>query len=86
MFECFVGWGAGGWGLFGGLLGLLAFFGLLAALSVAGVLLYQKYSNRTYAHGHAASANTPELRYARGDLSREEYLRLRAREGRRIEP
>jgi uncharacterized membrane protein len=87
MFGCFAGWGAGGWGLVGGILSLLAFFGLIGAVVVVGVLLTQKNRSTTemYPRAEAASAESPKVRYARGELTREEYLRLREQDGRRDE-
>ena len=87
MFGCFAGWGTGGWGLVAGILGLLAFLSLIAAVVVVGVLLIQKSRStaETYPRAKAASAETPEVRYARGELTREEYQRLREHGGRRDE-
>jgi uncharacterized membrane protein len=87
MFGCFTGWGAGGWGLVGGIFGLLAFLSLIAAVVVVGLLWMQKSRStaETYPRAIAASAETPEVRYARGELTREEYQRLREHGGGRGE-
>jgi uncharacterized membrane protein len=81
MFHCLVGWCGGGWGLLGGILVLLAFGALAAALAIAGVLLVQRNRQATYPNARPPhDEDTLDVRYARGDLTRDEYLRLRDRE------
>jgi putative membrane protein len=73
--------GMGGWGLFGGLFGLVLTIGLLVGLVFLGIWLWRRFS----APGGASSWTLPsgagqtsafeilQVRYARGELTSEEY-------------
>ena len=73
--------GMAGWGLFGGLFGLVLTIGLLVGLVFLGIWLWRRSSP---AEGTGAWAQSPatrqpsaldvlQARYARGDLTREEF-------------
>ena len=73
--------GMGGWGLFGGLFSLVLIIGLLVGLVFLGIWLWRRFS---FAEGTGAWAQPPatrqpsaldvlQARYARGDLTREEF-------------
>lgn len=73
--------GMGGWGLFGGLFSLVLTIGLLVGLVLLGIWLWRRFSP---AEGPGAWAQRPatrqppaldvlQARYARGELTREEF-------------
>ena len=67
----------GGLGLLGGLINLVFTIGLLAGLVLLGVWLWRRYgSGMTASVGEAQPATAREIlqaRYARGEMSREQY-------------
>jgi len=79
------GGGIGGLGLFGGLLNLVFSIGLLVALVLLGIWLWQKVSpalspettaqllTRTRSVGSQSAREILQIRYARGELTREEF-------------
>ena len=90
------GGGIGGLGLFGGLLNLVFSIGLLVALVLLGIWLWQKLSpafqqaqdialspettaqplTRMRSAGSQSAREILQIRYARGELTREEYLAI----------
>jgi hypothetical protein len=88
--------GVSGLGLFGGLLNLVFSIGLLVALVLLGIWLWQKVSpalrqaqdialspemtaqplTRTRSVGSQSAREVLQIRYARGELTREEYLAI----------
>jgi uncharacterized membrane protein len=90
------GGGVSGLGLFGGLLNLVFSIGLLVALVLLGIWLWQKVSpalrqaqdialspemtaqplTRTRSVGSQSAREILQIRYARGELTREEYLAI----------
>ena len=72
--------GMGGLGWIGGLLGFLFFVGLVIVLVGVAVWLWRRGSlgRKTVATANVSSAHTVlDERYARGELSREDYLQMR---------
>ena len=75
------GSGMGGLGLFGGLISLVLMIGLLGGLVFLGVWLWRRFGDTTGASFGAQSQRTQppsareilQSRYARGELTREEY-------------
>lgn len=73
--------GMGGWGLFGGLFGLVLTVGLLAGLVFLGIWLWRQFSPVAESSPGVQSPTTRQpsaldilqARYARGELTREEY-------------
>ena len=82
------GGGMGGLGLFGGLLSLIFSIGLLVALVLLGIWLWRKVSPElspetiaqplagTRSSGSRSAHEILQIRYARGELTREEYLAM----------
>jgi putative membrane protein len=82
------GGGVSGLGLFGGLFSLVFSIGLLAALVLLGIWLWRKVSpalspgttvqplTRTRSVGNQSAREILQTRYARGELTREEYLAM----------
>ena len=82
------GGGMGGLGLLGGLLSLVFSIGLLVALVLLGIWLWRKVSpelspettaqllTRTRSVGSQSAREILQIRYARGELTREEYLAM----------
>ena len=74
--------GMGGWGLLGGLVGLVLFLALAAGLVLLFVWLWKR-SPSTRDPGRSGGASAPsalevlERRYAGGEIDRDEYLRIR---------
>ena len=83
-----LGGGVTSLGLFGGLLSLVFSIGLLAVLVLLGVWLWQKVSptinpqmtaqplTGTRSVGSQSAREILQARYARGELTREEYLAI----------
>jgi len=72
--------GMGGMGLLGGLLGLFLFALLAVTVVLVIVWLWRKLSASTATAGHQGTSTARELleqRYARGEIDREEFLRVR---------
>lgn len=76
--------GMGGWGLLGGLIGLLFFLGLVAALAALIVWLWRRAADGSTTGSRKAdlpreltAREILEARYARGEITREEFLQLR---------
>jgi putative membrane protein len=79
------GGGVSGLGLFGGLFSLVFSIGLLAALVLLGIWLWRTVSpasspgttaqplTRTRSVGSQSAREILQIRYARGELTREEY-------------
>ena len=75
------GGGMGGLGLFGGLLGTLLTIGVLVGLVFLGIWLWRKYGTLEGAGSwtqpqetrRAPAREILQTRYARGELTREEY-------------
>ena len=82
------GGGMGGLGLFGGLFSLVFSIGLLVALVLLGIWLWQKVSpalspetttrplNGMRSVSSQSAREILQIRYARGELTREEYLAM----------
>lgn len=82
------GSGMGGLGLFGSLLSLVFSIGLLAVLVLLGIWLWRRVSpalspettaqplTRTRSVGSQSAREILQIRYARGELTREEYLAM----------
>ena len=78
------GGGMGGLGLFGGLLSTLLLLGLLVGLAFLGILLWRRFGTSEGAGSWQQPPGTRQptareilqTRYARGELSREEYLSM----------
>jgi len=82
------GGGMTGLGLFGSLLSLVFSIGLLALLILLGIWLWQKVSpalnlqttaqplTRMRSGGRQSAREILQIRYARGELTREEYLAM----------
>jgi uncharacterized membrane protein len=81
------GGGIGGLSLFGGLLNLVFSIGLLVALVLLGIWLWRKVSpelspataqllTRTRSVGSQSAREILQIRYARGELTHEEYLAM----------
>ena len=82
------GGGMGGLGLFGGLFSLVLSIGLLAVLVLLGIWLWRKVSptlssemtaqplTETRSVGSQSAREILQVRYARGELTREEYLAM----------
>jgi putative membrane protein len=83
MMGGFVG-GVGGLGLFGGLLSTLLMIGLLAGLVFLGIWLWRRFSAsegvgswiQLQGTRQPTAREILQTRYARGELTREEYLRM----------
>ena len=71
--------GMGGWGLLGGLAGLLLFLVVGAGLVLLFVWLWRRSPTKQATGRSAApsSLEVLEIRYARGEIERDEYLRIR---------
>ena len=74
--------GMGGWGLLGGLVGLVLFLALAAGLVLLFVWLWKRSPTKRDPGGSAAPLTTSALevlerRYAGGEIDRDEYLRIR---------
>ena len=74
------GYGLGSFGLVGGLIGLLFNIAIIVGVIVLVVWAVQKFSRSSGTGSQAVSANQPlsareilDIRYARGELTREEY-------------
>lgn len=69
----------GGWGLVGGLLGLLLVAGLIAGLAIVAVWLWRRATEPTRGGPLAPTSALEALsvRYARGEIGRDEFRRLR---------
>ena len=73
--------GMGGWGLFGGLFSLILTVGLLVGLVFLGIWLWRRFSpageSSTWVQSPAtrqpSALDILQARYARGELTREEY-------------
>jgi putative membrane protein len=73
--------GMGGWGLFGGLFSLVLIIGLLVGLVFLGIWLWRRFSpaEGTGAWAQPSATRQPsalgvlQARYARGELTREEF-------------
>lgn len=82
------GSGVSGLGLFGGLFSLVFSIGLLAVLVLLGIWLWRKVSpalssettaqplTRIRSGGSQSAREILQIRYARGELTREEYLAM----------
>ena len=83
-----LGGGMGGLGLFGSLFSLVFSIGLLVALVLLGIWLWQKVSpalstetttrplNGMRSVSSQSAREILQIRYARGELTREEYLAM----------
>jgi putative membrane protein len=82
MMHGFNGFGMmGGWGLLGGLFGLFLFLLFIAAVVVLIVWLVRRSSQTSAGTRHDQAPTARDIlaqRYARGEISREEYLSMRA--------
>jgi putative membrane protein len=75
------GGGMGGLGLFGGLLGTLLTIGVLVGLVFLGIWLWRRFSapggagswTQPSGAGQTSAREILQARYARGELTREEY-------------
>jgi len=78
------GGGVGGLGLFGGLLSTLLFLGLLVVLVFLGIWLWRRFGAwegvgswiQPQGTRQPTAREILQTRYARGELTREEYLRM----------
>jgi putative membrane protein len=78
------GGGVGGLGLFGGLLSTLLMIGLLAGLVFLGVWLWRRFGAsegvgswiQLQGTRQPTAREILQTRYARGEMTREEYLRM----------
>ena len=79
LYRGFCG-GMGAWGVFGGLVSLLLFVASFAALILLGIWIWRRLaSSRPERVGPAVTAREIlEARYARGELTREEFKRTTA--------
>ncbi len=66
-----MGWGGGGWGMFGGI-GMLVWWGLVIALIVFAVR-YFAASGRGTSAGPDRALDILRERYARGEINKEEF-------------
>lgn len=74
------GWGGmGGWGLVGGFMGLLFLLALAAAVVALFLWLWRRTTptSEVSRPGPLSAREVLELRYARGELTREEFLRVK---------
>jgi putative membrane protein len=78
MHNGFFG-GMGGMGILGGLIALFFFIGIVLAVAAVVVALVRNSSSSRTAtkSGTRPALEVLQERYARGELSREEYLRMR---------